>query len=51
MHHVKHVQKNGYHYGRFHKEMGILNHKQIPLCKECQRKVYDAFCLANLKET
>ena len=54
MQYVKHVRKNGYRYGGFHKEMALLNRKQIPYCKECHRKVhdglYDGFCLANLKK-
>jgi hypothetical protein len=54
MHHVKHVRKNGYGYGVFHKEMALINRKQIPLCRECYRKVhdglYDDIHLANLKE-
>ena len=53
MHHVKHVRKNGYRYGGFHKEMALLNRKQIPLCIECHKKVheglYDGIKLANLK--
>lgn len=54
MHHVKHVRKNGVRYGGFHKEMALLNRKQIPLCKECHKKVhdglYDGISLKNLQE-
>jgi len=54
MHHVKHVRKNGVRYGGFHKEMALLNRKQIPLCKECHKKVhdglYDGINLKNLQE-
>jgi hypothetical protein len=41
MHHVKHVRKDGVHYGGFRKEMALLNRKQIPLCRECHMKVHD----------
>jgi group II intron reverse transcriptase/maturase len=54
MHHVKHVRKNGVRYGGFHKEMALLNRKQIPLCKKCHKKVhlglYDNISLKNLQE-
>ena len=40
MHHVKHVRKQGYRYKGFHEQMALLNRKQIPLCKNCHRKVH-----------
>jgi len=40
MHHVKHVKKNGYRYQGFHQQMALLNRKQIPLCKDCHKKVH-----------
>ena len=40
MHHVKHVRKNGFRYKGFHQQMALLNRKQIPLCKNCHKKVH-----------
>lgn len=40
MHHVKHVRKQGNRYKGFHEQMTLLNRKQIPLCKNCHRKVH-----------
>jgi nicotine oxidoreductase len=40
MHHVKHVRKQGVRYKGFHQQMALLNRKQIPLCKNCHRKVH-----------
>jgi len=40
IHHVKHVRKQGYRYMGFHQQMALLNRKQIPLCKNCHRKVH-----------
>jgi hypothetical protein len=40
MHHVKHVRKQGFRYKGFHEQMAILNRKQIPLCKNCHKKVH-----------
>lgn len=40
MHHVKHVRKQGFHYKGFHEQMALLNRKQIPLCKNCHKKVH-----------
>lgn len=52
MHHVKHIRKNGIRYGGFQKEMSLLNRKQVPLCRNCHRKVhhglYDGIKLTNL---
>lgn len=54
MHHVRHVRKEGSRYSGFRKEMSLLNRKQIPLCRECHRKVhgglYDGIQLRNLSE-
>jgi len=40
MHHVKDVRKQGYRYNGFHQQMALLNRKQIPLCKNCHKKVH-----------
>lgn len=40
MHHVKHVRKEGFRYKGFHEQMSLLNRKQIPLCKNCHKKVH-----------
>jgi len=40
MHHVKHVRKQGFRYKGFHEQMALLNRKQIPLCKNCHKKVH-----------
>lgn len=40
MQHVKHVRKQGSRYKGFHQQMALLNRKQIPLCKNCYRKVH-----------
>jgi len=40
MHHVKHVWKQGFRYKGFHEQMALLNRKQIPLCKNCHKKVH-----------
>jgi group II intron reverse transcriptase/maturase len=40
MHHVKHVRKEGFRYEGFHKQMALLNRKQIPLCQNCHKKVH-----------
>lgn len=54
MHHVRHIRKEGVRYGGFHKEMSLLNRKQIPLCRECHRKVhlglYDGISLKDFSE-
>jgi group II intron reverse transcriptase/maturase len=54
MHHVKHVRKNGFRYKGFHQQMALLNRKQVPLCKECHRKVhsglYDGPSLESLRK-
>jgi len=54
MHHVKHVRKQGERYSGFHKEMALLNRKQVPLCRECHMKVhrglYDGKSLLELQE-
>lgn len=54
MHHVRHIRKEGVRYGGFHKEMSLLNRKQIPLCRECDRKVhlglYDGISLKDFSE-
>lgn len=54
MHHVKHVRKQGERYGGFHKEMALLNRKQIPLCRKCHMKVhrglYDGIALSELQK-
>jgi hypothetical protein len=53
MHHVKHVKKQGERYGGFHKQMALLNRKQIPLCRKCHMKVhhglYDGISLKDLQ--
>ena len=53
MHHVKHVRKQGFRYGGFHQQMALLNRKQIPLCKNCHKKVhaglYDGPSLESLR--
>lgn len=40
MYHVKHVRKQGYRYKGFHHQMALLNRKQLPLCRDCHRKVH-----------
>lgn len=40
MHHVKHVRKQGFRYKGFHEQMALLNRKQVPLCKNCHKKVH-----------
>lgn len=40
MHHVKHVRKQGFRYKGFAQQMALLNRKQIPLCKNCHKKVH-----------
>jgi len=40
MHHVKHVRKQGFRYQGFHQQMALLNRKQVPLCKNCHKKVH-----------
>jgi hypothetical protein len=54
MHHVKHVKKQGFWYKRFHEQMALLNRKQIPLCKNCHKKVhaglYDSPSLETLRQ-
>lgn len=40
MHHVKHIKKQGLRYKGFHHQMALLNRKQIPLCKNCHKKVH-----------
>lgn len=43
MHHVKHVKKQGFRYQGFRQQMLILNRNQIPMCKNCHRKVHEEF--------
>lgn len=43
MHHVKHVRKQGNRYKGFHQQMALLNRKQIPLCKNCHKKIHAGF--------
>lgn len=54
MHHVKHVRKQGFRYKGFHEQMALLNRKQIPLCKNCHKKVhaglYDGPALETLRK-
>ena len=54
MHHVKHVRKQGFRYKGFHEQMALLNRKQIPLCKNCHKKVhaglYDGPSLETLRK-
>jgi len=54
MHHVKHVRKQGFRYKGFHEQMALLNRKQLPLCKDCHKKVhaglYDGPSLASLRK-
>jgi hypothetical protein len=54
MHHVKHVRKQGVRYKGFHEQMALLNRKQIPLCKNCHKKVhaglYDGPSLKSLQK-
>jgi len=54
MHHVKHVRKQGFRYKGFHEQMALLNRKQIPLCKNCHKKVhaglYDGTSLETLQK-
>jgi len=54
MHHVKHVRKEGFRYKGFHEQMALLNRKQIPLCKNCHKKVhaglYDGPSLETLRK-
>lgn len=54
MHHVRHVKKQGFRYRGFHEQMALLNRKQIPLCKDCHKKVhaglYDGPSLAILRK-
>lgn len=52
MHHVKHVRKRGITYNGFLSQMGLINRKQIPVCRECHNKIhkglYDDIALKNL---
>ena len=54
MHHVKHVRKQGFRYKGFQKQLLLLNRKQIPLCKNCHKKVhaglYDGPSLKTLRK-
>jgi hypothetical protein len=54
MHHVKHVRKEGFRYKGFHEQMALLNRKQLPLCRNCHKKVhagsYNGPSLASLRE-
>jgi group II intron reverse transcriptase/maturase len=54
MHHVKHVRKQGFRYKGFHEQMALLNRKQIPLCRNCHKKVhsglYDGPSLESLRK-
>ncbi len=54
MHHVKHVRKQGFRYKGFHQQMALLNRKQIPLCKNCHKRVhaglYDGLSLEALRK-
>ena len=54
MHHVKHVRKQGFRYKGFHQQMSLLNRKQIPLCRNCHKKVhaglYDGLSLETLRK-
>lgn len=54
MHHVKHVRKQGFRYKGFRHQMALLNRKQVPLCKDCHRKVhaglYDGPSLESLRK-
>ena len=54
MHHVKHVRKEGFRYKGFRQQMALLNRKQIPLCKNCHKKVhmglYDGPALETLRK-
>lgn len=40
MHHVRHVRKAGHKPKGFHKVMGLINRKQIPVCLECHGKIH-----------
>lgn len=40
MHHVKHVRKEGFRYKGFTKQMQLLNRKQVPVCKNCHKKIH-----------
>jgi hypothetical protein len=54
MHHVKHVRKSGVRYKGFHQQMSLLNRKQVPLCRNCHKKVhagvYDGPSLETLRK-
>ena len=54
MHHIKHVRKQGFRYKGFSQQMALLNRKQIPLCKNCHKKVhaglYDGPSFSNLRK-
>jgi group II intron reverse transcriptase/maturase len=54
MHHVKHVKKEGFRYKGFRQQMALLNRKQVPLCKNCHKKVhaglYDGPSLETLRQ-
>lgn len=54
MHHVKHVRKEGFRYKGFHEQMALLNRNQLPLCRNCHKKVhagsYNGPSLASLRE-
>jgi group II intron reverse transcriptase/maturase len=54
MHHVHHVRKQGFRYKGFQEQMALLNRKQVPLCKNCHKKVhaglYDGPSLVTLRK-
>lgn len=41
MHHVRHIRKTGKKYFGFHKVMGYINRKQIPVCHKCHWKIHN----------
>lgn len=43
MHHVKHVRKRGSKYIGFHKQMSLINRKQIPVCRECHNLIHEGY--------
>lgn len=41
MHHVKHIKRQGHRYKGFDLVLQNINRKQVPLCRNCHRKVHN----------
>ncbi|WP_420975145.1 group II intron reverse transcriptase/maturase [Bacillus thuringiensis] len=52
MHHIRHIRRNKKTRNSFNDVLSEINRKQIPVCKECHKKIhrgeYDGFKLSNL---